>query len=163
MRSRIVPSVSCRVAAFAKGAAGAVSVAILFGAIALAPSCSSAPQAPPGGEAAARAAYAAGESYAKSLKRPLDRGRSDRGRADLDAVGRALEQHGADHSAYPDASTCADLAAALAAYRTPVPETDPWGGAYECLSRAGGYSLRSAGEDGRMGTGDDIVVEGGQR
>jgi hypothetical protein len=155
-----------RTRTFAASPSGAIlrqgAVALLaLGALLLTQACSAAPQAPPGGEAASKAARAAGEAYAKSLRRPIERGRGDRAQADLDALRRALEQHAADRSSYPEASSCVDLAAALADYRTPVPERDPWGGAYECRSSEGGYSLRSAGEDGRMGTGDDIVVEGG--
>jgi len=139
-----------------------LAAATFAAATAIVVGCSAAPQAPPGGAAAAEAARAAGDAYAAGLTRPLDRGCGDRAAADLAAVRRALEQHAADRSSYPVASTCADLAAALASYRTPVPERDPWGGAYECRSEAGGYALRSAGADGRSGTGDDITLEGGE-
>ena len=71
-----------------RGAIGALHLAaFLFLA-----ACSSAPEAPPGGEAASKAAYAAGERYAKALKRGIDRGRHDRATADLENARRALEQ-----------------------------------------------------------------------
>jgi hypothetical protein len=123
--------------------------------------CSSAPQAPPGGGAASRAAGEAAEAYAQGLRRGIVGGQRDRAVAALGAGRRALQQYAADQASYPEASSCAALAAALGGAVPAVPATDPWGNAYDCRSAAGGYRLLSAGEDGVRGTGDDLVVEGG--
>jgi hypothetical protein len=119
-------------------------------------------KAPPGGEKAAAAAREEAEKYAQGLRRGIVRGQGDRARSDLQNVRDALEKYAADASAYPDASSCADLASALGSHRFPnFPDTDPWGGSYDCRSTSGGYSLRSAGEDRSAGTADDLVLEGG--
>lgn len=126
-------------------------------------SCSSAPEAPPGGEAASKAAYAEGEAYAKGLRRGIERGKRDRALADLGNIRRALEQYVMDQSSYPQAGSCAELFAAATLNRPPAPpDRDPWGVPYECRAGAEGYSVRSAGEDGVPGNEDDVVVEGGR-
>jgi hypothetical protein len=125
--------------------------------------CSSAPEAPPGGEAASKAAYAEGEAYAKGLRRGIEGGKRDRAMADLANIQRALEQYVMDQSSYPPAGSCAELFAAATLNRPPAPpDRDPWGVPYECRASADGYSIRSAGEDGVAGNGDDVVVEGGR-
>lgn len=130
-------------------------------ALLLAASCGSAPEPPGGGASASKAAYAEGERYAKGLSRGIDRAARDRALGALEAARRGLEQHAADRSGYPEASSCAELSAALETYRVRIPEADPYGAPFECRSAAGGYSIRSAGEDGRVGTGDDLAVESG--
>lgn len=124
--------------------------------------CSSDPEPPPAGAAGSKAAYDAGDRYGSSLKKGMDRGRLDRVAGDLRGLGRLLEQHMVDQSAYPEASDCAGLLAALAGYGSHgVPSADPWGNPYDCRSAGEGYSLRSSGPDGEPGTGDDVIVEGG--
>lgn len=104
----------------------------------------------------------AGEQYASGLAHAIDRGKEERARGDLQAAVRAMEQYSIDHSSYPAASTCQELAAALHEARTgSVPMKDPWGNGYTCMSSDNGYVLRSAGDDGEPGTADDISVSGG--
>jgi len=119
--------------------------------------CSSVPPVKKAQEATAAAA----DAYAKGLVRGINTGKKDRAFSDLDNTRRALEQYAADQSGYPDASSCGDLLAKLPSRGSPLPERDPWGNPYECRSAAGGYSIRSAGEDGSPGTRDDVVLEGG--
>ncbi len=141
--------------AIRSAAAGALAALVLAG-------CSSEPSAPPGGKAAAKAASDAAEAYAKGLRRGIERGKRDRALSDLESARRALEQYAADRSEYPEADSCAALAAALPARGRPAaPERDPWGAAYECRSSREGFSLRSAGEDGAPGSADDVLIEGG--
>jgi len=104
----------------------------------------------------------AGEKYAAGLAHAIDRGKEDRARGDLQAAVRAMEQYSIDHSSYPAATTCQELASALHEARTgSVPMKDPWGNAYTCMSSENGYVLRSSGDDGEPGTSDDISVSGG--
>jgi len=113
-------------------------------------------------ETNAASAPSAGEKYAAGLAHAIDRGKEDRARGDLQAAVRAMEQYSIDHSSYPAASTCQELAAALHEARTgSIPMKDPWGNAYTCMSSENGYVLRSAGDDGEPGTSDDISVSGG--
>lgn len=103
-----------------------------------------------------------GEKYARDLARAIDKGKEERAKGDLHAAVRALEQYAIDHSAYPVASSCPELAAALGAARTgSVPIKDPWGNGYLCSSSQGGYRIESAGDDGEQATADDISVGGG--
>jgi len=132
--------------------------ALLFLAVTcLSSACSSVPPVKKAQEATAAAA----DAYAKGLVRGINTGKKDRAFSDLDNTRRALEQYAADQSGYPDASSCGDLLAKLPSRGSTLPERDPWGNPYECRSAAGGYSIRSAGEDGSPGTGDDVVLEGG--
>ncbi len=125
--------------------------------------CSSEPQPPPGGAAAAAAAGEAADRYSSGLRRSIDTGKRDKALSVLRAVGSALEQHLIDVSAYPDAPTCQSLSDALSLRGgQAMPQADPWGTPYDCRSWPGGYVLRSAGEDGRQGTADDLTVTGGE-
>jgi len=42
-------------------------------------------------------------------------------------------------------------------YPASVSETDPWGNAYSYAANSSGFSIRSAGPDGKLGTADDIL------
>lgn len=137
--------------------------AALLGALALTAACAGAPDHLPGGKEASEAARATGEDLGNALGRGITRGEEQRARGDLEAAQRALEQYGADMSAYPQAGSCAELAGQLAAVarNLRISGDDPWGSAYECRSSDGGFSLRSYGPDGQAMSPDDLVVEGG--
>jgi len=110
---------------------------------------------------AQQATAEAADAYAKGLVRGIDRGKSDRAEADLSNARRALEQYAADSSGYPEAGSCAELIAKLPSRGPSLPEKDPWGNPYDCRTTPTSYSIRSAGQDGALNTGDDVVAEGG--
>ncbi len=129
----------------------------------LAPACGSAPDHLPGGKEASEAAKATGEELGKALGRPIMRSEVERARSDLEAAQRALEQHAADESTYPQAGSCAELAGSLGRFGRSlrISGSDPWGAPYECRVWTDGFSLRSSGPDGSAMSPDDVVVESG--
>lgn len=129
----------------------------------LAAGCGAAPDHLPGGKEASEAARATGEELGQALARPITRSEIEKARGDLEAAQRALEQYAADESSYPQAGSCADLAAGLGPFgrNLRIAGSDPWGSPYECRVRSDGFSLRSAGPDGAAMSPDDVVVEGG--
>ncbi|MBI3447374.1 MAG: type II secretion system protein GspG [Acidobacteria bacterium] len=130
---------------------------LALAALAVTASCSSTSPVKDAQDATAEAA----DAYAKGLVRGIDRGKSDRAESDLGNARRALEQYAADESGYPDAGSCAELISKLPSRGPSLPEKDPWGNPYDCRTSRTSYSIRSAGQDGALNTGDDVVAEGG--
>jgi hypothetical protein len=108
------------------------------------------------------ASKSAGVKYSEGLAGALDRTREEKARGDLNGMTRSMEQYMIDHSGYPEATSCEALSAELRGKSQPgVPGSDPWGTPYQCASSSTGYSITSAGGDGKLGTADDVTVSGG--
>ena len=83
----------------------------------------------------------------------VDRGKQKRTLADLRSIGVAVESYGAAQSAYPTATTAADLQTAVQPrYIKAMPTMDGWGNAFQVESSNTHYTIYSRGKDG---TGSD--------
>jgi Uncharacterized protein conserved in bacteria (DUF2059)/Type II secretion system (T2SS), protein G len=101
----------------------------------------------------------------RRLNETAEKGRADRTRNDLQTLGLALSAYFADHAAYPKAQSIGDVASLLVPkYAPTIPQQDAWGHplSYEVSADGQHYRVISAGTDGKLTTGDDIVFRDGR-
>jgi hypothetical protein len=91
--------------------------------------------------------------------RALNAEKRERARAELETIAAALRAFRRDHGFYVVADSHAVLIDHLSPrYLSRVIRLDPWHRDYLYRGTRDDFELRSAGEDGRAGTEDDIVV-----
>jgi hypothetical protein len=94
-----------------------------------------------------------------TLALALDRAKTERARADLDALNSALEAYRRERGSYVVAGTVSALDNQLGPRHLPrIVHFDPWHRPYAYEGTRGGYVLRSAGPDGKPNTADDVMV-----
>jgi len=97
--------------------------------------------------------------YAKSVVRRNARSRNVGSEINIRAIARALEDYYAENDGYPVGSDATALATALSPdLMHVVPQRDAWGFRYVYESDGRSYRLSSVGQDGKLGTADDIVM-----
>lgn len=83
-----------------------------------------------------------------NLLHAIQRGKQKRTMVDIQAVATAIEAHAVQHGAYPEASSLAQLEAAVVpTYAASLPPLDGWAHPFDVSSTREGYVLRSAGKD----------------
>ncbi|MDT5293651.1 MAG: Type secretion system protein [Acidobacteriota bacterium] len=98
----------------------------------------------------------------EALRRSVNSQKAARARADLAALGVALEAFKRERGSY----VVADDSVALLDYLSPryvkqIIRLDPWHNPYRYAGTAAGYTLGSDGPDGKPGTADDVTLTGG--
>jgi len=94
-----------------------------------------------------------------AILRALDERKAARARADLEEVRAALERYRTERGRYAEAPDFAALMDHLnPLFIGRVVRVDPWHQPYLYAPAAAGFSLSSAGPDGRPGTADDVTV-----
>jgi hypothetical protein len=105
----------------------------------------------------------AGEEYSREVLRAVDQGRVTATRGTMETIGRALSAYAIDRGGYPAGGGIRDLLTALSPGYLPAPQAvDAWGNELHYRSDTRGYTLISPGEDGRIGTEDDLVLADGR-
>lgn len=101
--------------------------------------------------------------YAHQVLRALDQGKVTGTRGTMQTFATALSAYSVDRGGYPAAASVQEAAAALspAFLRSPM-TVDAWGGTLDYRSDGQSYTLTSPGQDGRVGTDDDIVMLDGR-
>ena len=99
-----------------------------------------------------------------TLMRALNAEKTARARAELESIATALESYRREHGAYLESKSEATLIDHLnPRYLTRIIRIDPWHQPYEYEGTRDGFTLRSAGPDGKSNTADDIILPGGSR
>jgi hypothetical protein len=93
------------------------------------------------------------------LVRALNNEKTARARAEMETVATALKAFQRERGFYVVSDNIGALMDHLSPrYLTPVVRIDPWHQPYQYEGDRSGFSLRSAGADGKPNTADDIVV-----
>src|SRR5881392_1398423 len=99
-----------------------------------------------------------------TLIRALNAEKTARARAELESIATALESYRREHGAYLESKSEATLVDHLnPRYLARIIRIDPWHQPYEYEGTRDGFTLRSAGPDGKSNTADDIILPGGSR
>ena len=99
-----------------------------------------------------------------TLMRALNAEKTARARAELESIATALESYRREHGAYLESKSEAMLVDHLnPRYLARIIRIDPWHQPYEYEGTRDGFTLRSAGPDGKSNTADDIILPGGSR
>jgi hypothetical protein len=94
-----------------------------------------------------------------TLVRALNNEKAARARSEMEAVATALKAFQRERGFYVVSDSMSALMDHLSpAYLTTVIRVDPWHQPYQYEGDRGGFTLRSAGADGKPNTADDIVV-----
>ncbi len=103
------------------------------------------------------------DEYAHQVLRALDQGKVTGTRGTMQTFATALSAYSVDRGGYPAAASVQEAVAALspAFLRSPM-TVDAWGGTLDYRSDGQSYTLASPGQDGRLGTDDDIVMVDGK-
>jgi len=103
------------------------------------------------------------DEYAHQVLRALDQGKVTGTRGTMQTFATALSAYSVDRGGYPAAGSVQEAVAALSPAFLRAPMTvDAWGGALDYRSNGQSYTLTSPGQDGRLGTDDDIVMVDGR-
>jgi hypothetical protein len=93
------------------------------------------------------------------LVKALNVEKTARARAELESIATALESYRREHGSYVEVKSEAKLVDLLnPRYLTRVIRVDPWHQPYEYEGTRNGFTLRSAGPDGKSHTDDDILL-----
>ena len=99
-----------------------------------------------------------------TLMRALNAEKTARARAELESIATALESYRREHGSYLESKSEATLVDHLnPRYLSRIIRIDPWHQPYEYEGTRDGFTLRSAGPDGKSNTADDIILPGGSR
>lgn len=102
------------------------------------------------------------EEAAGAAVRGVDRARQERTLGRLESLRAALERYRIDHGAYPSGASLDGIGADLVPLYMPRMETlDAWGNPLSYAASGDSYTIVSAGDDGRSGTPDDLVLRDG--
>lgn len=97
------------------------------------------------------------------LVKSLNVQKTERARAELDSIATALESYRRERGFYIESKSEAALIDNLnPRYLARVIRVDPWSRPYAYEGTNTSFTLRSAGPDGKMNTGDDVVLTSGQ-
>lgn len=104
-----------------------------------------------------------GEDYARQVVGALDQGKVIGTQGSMETLARALSTYAVDHGGYPQAATLQSaLGALVPSYlRAPV-STDAWNHPLSYRSDGRGYTLTAPGQDGVIGTDDDLEMIDGR-
>jgi hypothetical protein len=105
-----------------------------------------------------------GERAAGEMLGALERGKITGTRGTMEAIAQGLRSYSVDHSGYPESDSIQDLMAELvpAHMRAATITTDAWGRSLSYRGESQSFTLVSGGQDGRIGTDDDIVMVDGR-
>src|SRR5215831_3518473 len=96
------------------------------------------------------------------LVKALNAEKASRARAELELIAAGLESYRRERGSYVEAKTETALVDSLCPrYLSRVIRIDPWHQPYQYEGTRNGFTLRSAGPDGKPNTEDDITLSGG--
>jgi hypothetical protein len=103
------------------------------------------------------------KTYGDVLLGALDRGKMEKTKADMEALGGALNSYLIDNNSYPLSTDIIELSSWLSpAYIVLVPTHDGWGNKFIYTSDGHSYQLTAVGKDFKKDTADDIVYSDGK-
>lgn len=83
-------------------------------------------------------------------------------RGSMQAIASGLHAYAVDHSGYPETEMIEEVMSALVpAHLRASVDVDAWGQSFAYRGGGSSYTLSSGGPDGRLGTGDDLVMTDG--
>ena len=104
-----------------------------------------------------------GEDYSRQVVRALDQGKLIGTKGSMETLARALSAYAIDHGGYPQAATLQGALEALAPAHLPAPvSVDAWNHPLSYRSDGQSYTLTAPGQDGAIGTDDDLEMTDGQ-
>ena len=104
-----------------------------------------------------------GEDYSRQVVRALDQGKVIGTKGSMETLARALSAYAIDHGGYPQGATLQSALQALVPAHLPVPvSTDAWNHPLGYRSDGRSYTLTAPGQDGSIGTDDDLEMTDGQ-
>ena len=99
------------------------------------------------------------KTYAQALLGGLEKGSIEKTRSDMNAIGTAIGGYMGETGAYPIADDFDALGRFIAPmYIRILPPTDAWQSKFVFSGSAQAWTLTAPGQDGKAGTGDDIVL-----
>lgn len=101
------------------------------------------------------------EEAVAAAARGIDRASSERTLNRLEQLRLALDRYNLDHGGYPTGGSLGAIAGDLSVYLGTLQDTDAWGNMMSYRSDGRSYTIVSSGQDGSVGTGDDIVLSDG--
>ncbi len=102
------------------------------------------------------------EEAAAAAARGVDQAKQERTLGRLEALRGALERYRIDHGSYPAGGSLDAIGPALSPLYLPRLESlDAWGNPMSYAATDDSYTVISAGDDGRAGTPDDLVMRDG--
>lgn len=105
----------------------------------------------------------AGEQAAGQMLDALEKGKITGTKGTMETIAQGLRAYSVDHSGYPEAQTIDELMAELVpAHMRMAVTLDAWGRPLSYRGEEDSFTLMSSGQDGRGGTGDDIVMIDGR-
>ncbi len=104
-----------------------------------------------------------GEDYSRQVVQALDQGKVVGTKGSMETLARALSAYAIDNGGYPQAATLQSALEALVPshLRAPV-SADAWNHPLSYRSDGRSYTLTAPGQDGSIGTDDDIEMTDGQ-
>ncbi len=105
----------------------------------------------------------AGEQTARQVLRSIDQGKITGTKGTMETFSTALRSYSVDHGGYPKTSSMQEATAALvpAALVAPV-GPDAWGNPFSYSSDGASFTLTAPGQDGVLGTPDDVIMVDGR-
>ncbi len=105
----------------------------------------------------------AGEKTARQVLRAIDQGKVMGTKGTMETVATALRNYSIDRGGYPKGNSMQEATAALMpAFLTAPVGPDAWGNPFSYSSDGASFTLAAPGQDGVLGTADDVVMVDGQ-
>ena len=102
------------------------------------------------------------EEAAAAAARGVDRAREERTLNRFEQLRLALDRYAMDHGGYPEGHSLVSIGSQLTPLYLPRLDTeDAWGNTMSYSSDGRSYTITSAGDDGIVGSADDITMQDG--